>query len=135
MLTLFESRYTLKGREGTLVMLAKLLVQLCIISLNQDINVQCIKQETCRGFSSMLSGSHKKSEKTFNFSLENTWSKKLQTNVHTLCICSGLILIGGNCLRCPWSLPWCPFKSPNRNLQIPHRGALCQGKIALPLQV
>ena len=42
---------------------------------------------------------------------------------------------GGNCLRCPWSLPWCPFKSPNRNLQIPHRGALCQGKIALPLQV
>ena len=51
---------------------------------------------------------------------------------------SGLILNegnGGNCLRCPWSLPWCPFKSPNRNLQIPHRGALCQGKIALPLQV
>ena len=45
------------------------------------------------------------------------------------------ILNGGNCLRCPWSLPWCPFKSPNRNLQIPHRGALCQGKIALPLQV
>ena len=42
---------------------------------------------------------------------------------------------GGNCLCCPWSLPWCPFKSPNRNLQIPHRGALCQGKIALPLQV
>ena len=42
---------------------------------------------------------------------------------------------GGNCLRCPWSLPWCPFKSPNRNLQIPHRGALCQGKVALPLQV
>ena len=51
---------------------------------------------------------------------------------------AGLILNGGNggnCLRCPWSLPWCPFKSPNRNLQIPHRGALCQGKIALPLQV
>ena len=42
---------------------------------------------------------------------------------------------GGNCLRCPWSLPWCPFKSPNRNLQILHRGALCQGKLALPLQV
>ena len=42
---------------------------------------------------------------------------------------------GGNCLRCPWSLPWCLFKSPNRNLQIPHRGALCQGQIALPLQV
>ena len=42
---------------------------------------------------------------------------------------------GGNCLRYPWSLPWCPFKSPNRNLQIPHRGALCHGKIALPLQV
>ena len=40
----------------------------------------------------------------------------------------GLIFNGGNCLRCPWSLPWCPFKSPNRNLQIPHRGALCQGK-------
>ena len=52
--------------------------------------------------------------------------------------CSGLIFNGGNggnCLRCPWSLPWCPFKSPNRNLQIPHRGALCQGQIALPLQV
>ena len=33
---------------------------------------------------------------------------------------SGLILNGGNggnCLRCPWSLPWCPFKSPNTNLQ------------------
>ena len=29
----------------------------------------------------------------------------------------------------------CPSKSPNRNLQIPHRGDLCQGKIALPLQV
>ena len=48
---------------------------------------------------------------------------------------TGLIFNRGNCLRCPWSLPWCPFKSPNRNLQIPHRGALCQGKIALPLQV
>ena len=54
------------------------------------------------------------------------------------CLIAGLILNGGNggnCLRCPWSLPWCPFISPNRNLQIPHRGALCQGKIALPLQV
>ena len=54
------------------------------------------------------------------------------------CWYTGLILNrsnGGNCLHCPWSLPWCHFKSPNRNLQIPHRGALCQGKIALPLQV
>ena len=58
-------------------------------------------------------------------------------NQHQICT-SGLILHGGNggnCLRCPWSLPWCPFRSPNRNLQIPHRGALCQGKITLPLQV
>ena len=51
---------------------------------------------------------------------------------------AGLILnegSGGNCLHCPWSLPWCPLKCSNRNLQIPHRGALYQGKIALPLQV
>ena len=26
-------------------------------------------------------------------------------------------------------------KVPNRNVQIPHRGALCQGKIALPLRI
>ena len=54
-------------------------------------------------------------------------------NIYT--IYTGLIFNGGNCRRCPRSLPWCPFKSPNRNLQIPHRGALCHGKIALPLQV
>ena len=54
------------------------------------------------------------------------------------CTCAGLILNGGNrgnCPRCPWSLPWCPFNSPNRNLQIPHRGALCQGKIAFKYEV
>ena len=39
MLTLFESRYTLK--EGTtLVMLAKLLLWVCLLSLNQDIREQ-----------------------------------------------------------------------------------------------
>ena len=41
---------------------------------------------------------------------------------------TGLILNRGNSICCP-------FKSPNRNLQIPHRGALRQAKIALPLQV
>ena len=35
---------------------------------------------------------------------------------------------GGNCLRCP-------LKCSNRKWQIPHRGALYQGTIALPLQV
>ena len=35
----------------------------------------------------------------------------------------------------PGPLPWCTVKSPDRNLQIPHRGALYQGTIALPLQV
>ena len=56
--------------------------------------------------------------------------KTKQAMIYIQCT-SGLILNGGNggnCLRCPWSLPWCPFKSPNRNVQIPHRGALCQGK-------
>ena len=60
-----------------------------------------------------------------------------ECSIHAL-LYTGLIFNegnGGNCLRCPWSLPWCPFDSPNRNLQIPHRGALCQVKIALPLQV
>ena len=39
MLTLFESRYTLHWREGTaLVMLAKLLLWVCLLSLNQDIH-------------------------------------------------------------------------------------------------
>ena len=48
---------------------------------------------------------------------------------------SGLMRNGGNCLRCPRSLPWCPLKCSNRKSQIPHRGALYQRKIALPLQV
>ena len=56
-------------------------------------------------------------------------------NLHHGIVLPGLIFNGGNGGNCPWSLPWCPFKSPNRYLQIPHRGALCQGKIALPLQV
>ena len=65
-------------------------------------------------------------------------NRKLSRIVCELHVHAGLIFNGGNggnCLRCPWSLPWYPFKSPNRNLQIPHRGALCQGQIALPLQV
>ena len=55
-----------------------------------------------------------------------TVNRPMYIHVYT---CTGLILNGGNggnggnCLHCPWSLPWCPFKSPNRNLQIPHRGA------------
>ena len=69
---------------------------------------------------------------------------RIPTSAQVVCIAAscthapGLIFNGGNggnCLCCPWSLPWCPFKSPNRNVQIPHRGALYQGKIALPLQV
>ena len=42
---------------------------------------------------------------------------------------------GGNCLRYPWSLPWCPLKCSNRKFQIPHRGCHLPRKIALPLQV
>ena len=46
---------------------------------------------------------------------------------------AGLIFNGGNCLRCPWSLPWCPFKSPNRNLQIPQRCPLPRKNRLAPL--
>ena len=34
----------------------------------------------------------------------------------------------GNCLRCAWSLPWCPFKSPNRIYKF-----LIEVHFALPL--
>ena len=68
----------------------------------------------------------------------NPRTKKTSPCAHkkfTRTVVSGLIFNGGNGGNCLWSLPWCPFKSSNRNLQILHRGALCQGKIALPLQV
>ncbi len=56
----------------------------------------------------------------------------LCTWVHGVTETSGLISHICIYLCCPWSLPWCPLKCSNKNLQFPHRvsftGALALSK-------